>query len=592
VASHTVSTKRRIVFAVAAVIVVVAVFVVRLVDIQLVRADALVSDSLTKTTANGTIYAPRGEILDTNGNILASTVALFDITTSPRDVKEFDRTIDGKKQEVTVEQALTEVGAITGQSASDLRKIIDDALAANSASNYALLIKSQSADNYQKIRDLNIPWIYTEQNPGRTYPNGSVAGNVIGFVGSDQKGLAGVELQQNACLTGENGTQSYQRSKDGVALPGTTEVTTAAKEGGNVKLTIDADLNWYMQQLVASQIAATGATSGTVMVTEVKTGKIRALAEWPSVDPNDINATAPEDRGSKAFTAPFEPGSIFKPLTAASLIDAGLATPTSQVLAEYRYKPENGASIKDALPHDPERLTLTGVLQQSSNTGLSKLGEKMSAQDRYNYLKKFGIGDASAIGFPGEDSGILHPWEKWDNQTDYVTMFGQGVAVTAIQMANAYQAIANGGVELPMQLVEGCEYSDGTTTEVPAASQGKRVISEEASKEVLGMMETVVTNGFLAKDLTMPGYRVAAKSGTAEQSDGAGKLKKTYVASMAGTVPAEDPQYVITVHLKDPLTLMSSAAAAPVFKQAVTQVIKRYGIPPSTGTPANYPGEY
>jgi cell division protein FtsI (penicillin-binding protein 3) len=592
---HSLSTRRRVAAAIVCVIAIVGVFVVRLVDIQVVRASQLVDDSLAKTSSAGTIYAPRGSIVDTNGTMLAGSVTLFDVTISPKDVDEFTRTgEDGKKETVSVEQAMAEIGAVTGQSAEELTAVVDKALEADPSSNFAYLVKGVEYDTYQALLALKkqgIWWIYPKQTSGRTYPNGAIAGGVVGYVGSDNVGLGGLELSENSCLTGVNGQEAYQRSKDGVALPGTTTVTKEAEPGGELKLTLDADLNWYMQQLVASQVQAQGAAWGTVTVTEAKTGKIRAIAEAPSLDPNDISATPSDDRRSRVFQNRFEPGSVFKPLTASSLIDAGVATPASHVVADYRYKPSNGASIKDALPHERQQLTLAGVLQTSSNTGTSQLGEKLSPEKRYNYLDAYGIGHKSEIGFPGEQRGTLHPWQEWDNQTYYTTMFGQGVDVTGIELAGAYQALANLGEKLPLQLIEGCTYPDGTVTDVPEKAKPQRVVSKEAALQTLGMMETVVTEGFLAENLEIPGYRVAAKSGTGEQIIG-GILQDTFYSSMAGAVPADDPEYVVTVTLKDPLYKRSSAAAAPVFKEAVLQVIKKYGIPPSTTPGADYPGYY
>ncbi|GHD40535.1 penicillin-binding protein 2 [Mycetocola manganoxydans] len=595
VVKHSLSTRRRVTVAILCVVVIVGAFVVRLIDIQVVRADQLVAASLEKTSGAGTLYAPRGNIVDTNGTLLAGSVTRFDVTISPVDVDDVDRIDDdGNKVTIPAADALAEVAAVTGQKAEDVQKIVADALEKDASANFAFLTRGVGYDTYQALMELKKSgtwWIYTQQTSGRTYPNGAVAGGVLGFVGSDNAGLGGLELAQDSCLTGQNGTQAFQRSKDNVALPGTTTITKEPEPGGELKLTLDADLNWYMQQLVASQVTAQQAAWGTIVVTEAKTGKIRAIAEAPSLDPNDVSATAAEERRSRVFQNRFEPGSVFKPLTAASLIDAGLATPASQVIADYRYKPKNGASIKDALPHERQQLTLAGVLQTSSNTGTSQLGEKLSAEKRYNYLDAFGFGHASGLKFPGEQKGVLHPWQEWDNQTYYTTMFGQGVDVTGIELAGAYQALANLGEKLPLQLIEGCSYPDGTVTGAPEKAKPERIVSEKAALETLGMMETVVTEGFWSESLEIPGYRVAAKSGTGEQIID-GILQDTFYSSMAGAVPADDPEYVVTVTLKDPLYKRSSAAAAPVFKEAVLQVIKKYGIPPSTTPGANYPGTY
>lgn len=592
-AEYTMSIRRRVVASAVVLLLIVAGLVLRLVDVQVVRADGLVADSLEKMGGGQVLYANRGSIVDTNGQVLAESVTQFHLKTSPKDVTPVERRgEDRKTYKVPVGEVLGEIGTITGQPAEELQKIIDDALAKDPKSNFAYLAKSLDADQRSQLRELKVPWLWYEPDAKRMYPNGAVAGNLIGFVGSDNTPLAGIELKENGCLVGRDGREQFQSTKEGVPLPGTSVTTLDPVPGGTLGLTIDRDLNWYMQQLVASQVKETKAEFGIVMVTEAKTGKIRAVAEYPTVDPNDVGASDPEYRSSLAFRINFEPGSVYKAITAASLVDSGVANHLSEVVAPYRWSPPNGASIKDALPHEPQNFTLSGVLQQSSNTGLAMLGEKLSPERRYDYLEKFGFGAPSGIDFPGEESGALHDWKKWDNQSYYTTMFGQGVSTTAVQIAGAYQALANDGVRLPLQLIEGCERADGSTEETPSPGSGERVISAEAAQETRAMMETVVTDGFLAQDLTLPGYRVAAKSGTGEQFDADGKLKRTFFASMAGMVPSEDPEYVVTVHLKDPLTKLSSAAAAPVFTQAITQVIKHYGIPPSTEPAPDYPGYF
>jgi cell division protein FtsI (penicillin-binding protein 3) len=316
------------------------------------------------------------------------------------------------------------------------------------------------------------------------------------------------------------------------------------------------------------------------------------VADYPSVDPNDVNATTnPEDRGSRAFTASYEPGSTFKSLTAASVLDAGLATPDSQVVAPYRYLPENGANINDTPSHADLRLTLTGVLIDSSNTGMSLFGERLSDQQRYDYMTKFGVGTETESGFPGEDPGILRPAEDWDNQTQYATMFGQGLTTTALQVSSIYQTIANGGVRMPVQLVSGCRAADGTLTEVPAA-EGTQVVSPTAARDTADMLEMVYQQGWLADTWNIPGYRAAAKTGTAQMPDGNGGYSTGYLVSVSGFAPADDPQYVVSVSLADPVNMNSSAASAPIFQEVMSQVLKKYRAVPSGATAPDLSGTW
>jgi cell division protein FtsI (penicillin-binding protein 3) len=580
VAKTNMSSKRRIVATVVVLVAIIGLFVVRLVDIQVVRADTLSADSLGNRSVQNTVYGSRGEILDANGVVLAGTVMRYDVQLSPRNAKQFTRTVDGVKNTVTVPEAAAEIGAITGQTAGQIEAIISGALADDPDSDFAYVSKQVDVDDFRAIYDLEIPWLTFAKNPSRVYPNGAVAGNLIGFVSSEGEAQAGLERGQDSCLASSNGTETYERGADGVRLPESTVTTDAAVDGSDVVTTIDSDLQFFVQQALAEQAQTTGAAWGNVVVQEVKTGKLVAVADYPSVDPNDVSLSEPEDRGSRAFTAPYEPGSTFKALTAASVIDAGLATPNSEVIAPYRYLPANGANVNDSHQHADERLTLTGVLIESSNTGMSKFGERLTDQQRYDYMTKFGVGTVTESGFPAEEPGILHPYAEWDNQTQYATMFGQGLTTTALQVSSVYQTIANGGVRMPVQLVSGCRAADGTVTNAPA-EEGTQVVSASAARDTADILEMVHQEGWLANVWDIPGYRVAAKTGTAQMPDGNGGYTKGYLVSVSGFAPADDPQYVVSVSLADPVNMNSSAASAPIFQEVMSQVLKKYRAVPS-----------
>jgi cell division protein FtsI (penicillin-binding protein 3) len=592
VARTNMSSKRRIAATVVVLFAIIAVFVVRLVDIQVVRADSLSADSLGNRSVERTVYGSRGEILDANGVVLAGTVTRYDVALSPKNASPFTRSVGDVDSSITVADAAAEIGAIIGQPAAQIETLISDALADDPKSDYALVAKQVDVDAFRALYALDIPWLTFQQNPGRVYPNGAVAGNLVGFVSGAGEAQAGLELGQDACLASNNGIETYERGADGVRLPESTVATKAAVDGSDVITTIDSDLQWFVQQVLAEQAQSTGAAWGNVVVQEVKTGKLVAVADYPSVDPNDVSATTnPEDRGSRAFSASYEPGSTFKALTAASVLDAGLATPNSQVVAPFRYLPANGANINDSSMHGDLRLTMTGVLIESSNTGMSEFGELLTNQQRYDYMTKFGVGTETESGFPIEDSGILHPADEWDNQTEYATMFGQGLTTTALQMSSVYQTIANGGVRLPVQLVSGCRAADGTLTEVPA-TQGTQVVSASAAHDTADMLEMVHQKGWLANVWDIPGYRAAAKTGTAQMPDGNGGYTKGYLVSVSGFAPADDPQYVVSVSLADPVNMNSSAASAPIFQEVMSQVLKKYRAVPSGATAPDLPGTW
>lgn len=585
------SPRRRTVVALAVVLVVLSAFVVRLVDIQVVNAREHVDDSEQFATgAKSTLYGARGEIVDDNGVVLASSTTLYDVQIDPmlaaKGAVQTDASgnamtdADGNNLMTPWTDVAPKIAAITGQSAADVEKIVSDALAENSASRFAYVKRYVSTEEYRALAALKLPFLTFPLHPARTYPDGAVAGNLIGFVGSDGDPLEGLESLQNSCLQATDGSLTYQRGADGVIIPG-TEVEKPAVNGGTLKLTIDSDLQWFMQQLISEETARYQADWGGIIVMEAKTGKIRALAETNTVDPNDPGASDPDNRGSRLLRVSYEPGSTFKPVTAATVIEQGGLTPTSAVETPDRIQFPNGAVINDSESHPTENLTLTGGLVQSSNVAMSQFGAQVPAETRYDYLKRFGVGDGTALNWSGEPTGEIRDASTWDNQTFYTTTFGQAFTVTPTQVTSLFQTIANGGVRMPAQLVESCTKPDGTvvTPTLPAPVQ---VIKPQTAAEVSQMLENVYAQGTLADDIKIPGYRLAVKTGTAQVPDGHGGYKDNlFMTSLAGYAPADDPQYVVLTLFNEPKTNTMSSANRSVFKKAMTQVLTHYRVMPS-----------
>ncbi|CAN5166869.1 penicillin-binding protein 2 [soil metagenome] len=569
--------------AIVVVLAVVTIFVGKLVDIQVVRADALTTEAKGKRAIEVTVAAPRGDIVDSNGHVLADSVNRYDVTADPSNISEFTRTgKDGSTTAVTVMDAAGEIATLTGQTQSD----VFIALTEKPESNWALIARAVDTDTMRAIRALAIPGIYFETRPVRTYPDGQVAGNLVGFVGTDGP-QSGLEATENECLASTDGSATYERGADGVQIPGSNVTTTEAVPGGTLKLTIDRDLEWFAQQAIAEQATAVGAQSATAVVARISDGHLLAVADWPSVDPNDVNATAESDQGSlgsRAFTAAYEPGSVFKGMSAAILLDSGYGTPSSRATVPSTWKTPEGGMVRYAGAHASQRLTLTGILQTSSNVGISMLGSQVPSAVRYDYMKKFGVGERTAVDFQGEATGYLA--KSWDGQTKYNVLYGQGVAVSALQIAGIYQTLGNDGVRMPLTLVESCTKADGTVL-TPAAGSGIRVVSQSAAEATVNMLESVVQAGELSKVAKIPGYRVAGKSGTAEIAQN-GRYGTERIVSFVGLAPAEDPQYLVLVTYTKPATMKTSAAAAPTFNKIMTQVLTKYRVPPST-TPSTYP---
>lgn len=575
-------TRRRLAVTIVAVFAIVLLLGVRLVDLQVVRASELRegADQLVRTS---TVYGTRGSIVDANGLVLADSVQRFDITASPVHVDWNETTItrDGDEVDVPTSEAIAEIAAITGSDPRELEASLRDALAEDEAANFAYLVRTVPLEQFERVRDLRISWVYSEQHPARSYPKGAVAGNLVGFLGTDRP-LAGAELYLDSCLDADDGTVTYAVGADGVALPGTRITTEPARDGGTVHLTIDADLQYVAQQILAVEGERLGADWATAWVVRVDDGHVMAAADWPSVDPNDLNALPVEDMGARSFTAPYEPGSIIKPFTFASLLDAGVVSVGEQLVVPGRYTEglPAGKSITDAWVHGEMRWTAAGVLADSSNIGTSMLSTRLSAAERREALLGFGFGSPTAVDFQGEEPGTVRSLDSLDSITNVTQQFGQGMGATSAQVASAYQALGNGGVHMPLTLVEGCELPDGTVTDAPVA-EGTRVVSESAADATVAVLEQVVSQGALSSRVDFPGYRVAAKTGTAEVAEN-GVYGDERIVSVAGLVPADDPEYAVVVTFAKPDTMRTSAAAAPAFEQLTEHVIKAFRIQPAT----------
>ena len=573
--------RRRVAAAVLVIAMVLGAFVVRLVDIQVVRAEQLSDESEARRSIPSPLYGARGDIVDASGVVLADSVYRYDVAVSPQFVEDYQLTDPetGERTQHTVAEALEAIALLIGADALDLRADIDAELAVDPRDDHAYLARRVTTEAFQAIRALRVPWVYFERQPSRTYPNGQVAGNLVGFLGTDGP-QTGLEFRLNDCLEASNGSSTYERGADGVKLPGTTVVQQEAIDGGTLHLTIDADVQWFAQQTIAEQAMAIGADWATAWVVRVGDGHVIAAADWPTVDPNDVNGTAPENLGSRSFSEPFEPGSIFKAMTFAGLLDAGVTTPGEQLVVPGRLPTIANLSITDAWAHGDLRLTSTGVLMRSSNIGTSILSSRLSAQQRHDYLSAFGIGEQTAVDFLGESAGRLRSAESIDGHGALTQMFGQGVTATSAQIASAYQALANGGVRQPLTLVSGCEHPDGTMTHTPETG-GVRAVSEAAADTTVAMLESVATDSSIASLISIPGYRVAAKTGTAEVAEN-GRYTDERIISVAGLAPADDPQFVVVVTYGRPDTMKTSSTAAPTFRSIMTQVLKTFRVPPST----------
>jgi len=543
----------------------------RLVDVQIVRAAELQEQSVERRSTTEVIWASRGSIVDQFGNELAVDVDRYDVSADPRKVGDFRR----GGEVVTLAAAMSDVAEITG---GDYDLMLQAALRDPSA-HFVYLVKGVTPEQREALRELRIPWIQIDLVRQRLYPFGPVAGNLTGMLGTDEP-LAGAERLYDECLRAHNGRAEYQKGADGVRLPGTTTVVQEPIHGGTVTLTIDSDLQWYVLQQLAEHGARLGAQYGQAMVVRVADGHILAAADWPTFDPNDFSQTPSRHTGARIFSSPYEPGSTMKSIGIAMLIDAGLTYPGEKIVAPGFYQLPSGHFIKNMVVSDARQLTTAGVLHTSSNTGISVLSSRMSKSEAHRYFEKFGFGEQTAVGFLGESRGLVQEPGSVDVVSRYTQFFGQGISVTSAQMASAYQALANDGVRLPLRLFEGCTSAAGEFVAAPSA-QPVRVVSPEAARATVNILETNVAQGALRTTLEIPGYRVAAKTGTAEIAS-AGGYGAERVISLTGMAPAENPEYVVLVSFYKPQSSRVSSAAAPAFRDLMAHVLKHYRVPPSS----------
>lgn len=549
---------------------VLVLFVGRLVQVQLVDGPATAAATREGRLQTTVTQAHRGDITDADGVVLATSVDRYTITADPQAIQEFR----GAARDV-------EDGALGV--AELLAPVLDRPKAELAAQlsgdgRYVVLAKNVVPEVQRAVAELRLgAYISATLTAERTYPAGTVAGNLIGFVDADQAGQGGIEAAYDDLLTGTAGKDVFERGRGGQRIPTGEQESTPAEPGEDVRLTLVQDVQWKAEDAINAAVSASGAAYGIVVVEDVRTGELVALADSGSVDPNDRSTSAVAD-GSRAVKDIFEPGSTGKVVTMAAALEGGYWTADSQFTVPDTFVTPNGQTIRDSHEHAVQRLTLTGVLAESSNTGTVQVGEPIPLQVRYDYLRKFGFGQPTGLGLPGESAGIVHAPDQWDGRTRYTVLFGQGLAVNALQATSVFATVANGGVRMTPTLLAGTTDADGTFT--PAERDGgTRVVSEETADTVVHMMEAVVDDG-TGSTAQIPGYRVAGKTGTAQIFENGGT---TYMASFVGVAPADDPRYAVGVFLKSPQSsIYGGVVAAPVFKDVMGFTLQQTGVGPST----------
>jgi len=563
---------RRVRFLLLTVLFVFSLFGAQLLRLQALDSSTMASAALKSRLSVVVVPGLRGNITDSRGVVLATSIERRNVTADQSAVPEYKK----KGRVVGVAGAAADLAPILGKSEVELSATL------TGSRRFVYVAKGITPLNWRKIQALGIPGVFSEPTSTRSYPSSSAAASLVGWVGADGSGGGGLELLLNKALEGKPGESTYEQSADGRIIPTGEQQVTPAVPGRDVKLTIDSDLQWYAQNAIAQKVDETQALSGTVVVMRVKTSELVSVASYPTFDPNNI-AKASGSLTNKAFGEAFEPGSIAKVMTAAAALQEGVANPATPVVVPNRL-PRAGQSFRDSHEHGVEKLTFAGVIAQSSNIGTMMVGEKVPPATLEKYFRAFGVGQKSGIEFPGETAGIFARSKDWSGSQRYTVMYGQGLAVNAIQAAGVFQTIANGGVRVPPTLLAGTESADGTIVgSLPRTPV--RVISQPAATTLSQMLEFVVGDGGTAKQAEIPGYRVAGKTGTADRVGANGRYSgKT--ASFIGFAPADKPEFVVAVILQNPVRgYFGGSTAGPVFKDVMTYALQEFTIPPTGARP-------
>ena len=547
-------------------------------------AEAALNKRMTQTV----LPAERGSILDADGTVLANSVIRYNVVvdqTVNTKTETFKRleTVDGKEKLVDVsrDQGISELSAALGMDKDDVRNAV------TGESRYYIVAKDLKPDVEDRISKMQIPGIVTEGVSKRVYPNGSVAGGIVGFLQDGYTGQAGIEQTQDELLKGKDGKRLFEIGADGLRIPVGLDELTPPEDGKDVKLTLNSDLQYFAQQAIQSQSDKLGAEWGIIIVMDAKTGNLIAMADTNSPDPNNPGLVAARDRGVRSVTAAYEPGSVEKMITAAALIEEGKSSPLDTFTLPPSYTVD-GQTFSDSFAHGTEERTLAGILGWSMNTGTVMAGQRLSKEQRHDWLQKFGIGEAPDVGLPSTASGILTPADQWDGRQEYTVLFGQGVSQSTLQTVRAFQTIANNGVMLQPRLIDAYITADGTE-EKAAPQPARQVVSNNTAQQVQDILESAVTEGQI-KDAAIDGYRVGAKTGTSESPCDDGKSGFCgYTASIVGMAPMDDPRFIVEVVLQRPKGSIYGITQGPVFRSVMSQALRTYNVQPSTGEPARLP---
>ena len=527
----------------------------RLFQVQVVNRPMYIEMAKKQYLFEEELKSQRGIIYDRNLNPLAVNKRSYSIGLDNRKVKNADSVATIFSQMLGKEKAYYLKKLLSGKSFLWIKRTVPDAIAA-------------------KFNSLKIPGVRVIKEERRYYPHGSLLSHVIGFTNIDLDGLSGIELIEDQELKGNDGLALYNRDTRGNKILDIEHPVKKPRQGKNVILTINSTFQWIAEEELKSAVEKFEADAGVVIVTNPNTAEILSMAIFPDYDLNAPGRYPADRRRNRAITDVYEPGSTFKSMVMAAILEENLRNPNDIVYCENGSYRVYDRTIKDVVPHG--WLTLSNVIKKSSNIGMSKLAQEIDKKVIYRYLRDFGFGLETGIELPGEVSGELRHYTKWTGYTQIGMAIGYGISVTPLQMALAYGAIANGGYLLKPKIHLGT--FDQVTGKFPKAEPEiiRHVISESTAKKLAGMLEEVVYDG-TGKRAYIKGLRIAGKTGTAYKYDPAlGRYSNDkFVSSFIGFFPADAPQLLIFVMIDNPKKgHLGGKVAAPTFRQILKRILR------------------
>lgn len=552
----------------------------KLVQVQGLQAEELAAQAANQRTTRQLLPAERGTITDRNGTPLAISVEARSLYAQPGRIVTEQREV-GKDPEVHKEAMARRVAQVLGPLV-DEREILAKLRSEATTVLLAPVVEPAQARAIQE----DFPEISDEYREVRQYPGGELAANVLGAANwrSDEqkvRGLVGLENYADNLLAGTDGERIVDTAEGSdTVIPGSERGVRLPVPGSDLELTLDADLQYTVQQMTSDYARRTGAKAAGVVVLDAETAQVHAMANDVTFDPNKLGEADPDHLGNPAVSSPFEPGSVNKVVTAAAAIEYGVMRPDSVLSVPSRLRVAD-RTISDAWSHGRLDMTFTGVLAMSSNIGALLTAQRVGEERFVRMLELMGLGEPTGIGLPGESGGRVPPHEQWSGSTFANLPIGQGLSMTVLQMAGMYQAIANDGVRVPPRIVSAEIAPDGTRMPSPRPD-GVRVVSPETARTVRTMLQAVTQNEpgqrGTAPTAAVPGYQVAGKTGTAQQVDAACACysNSKYWITFAGMLPAEDPRFVVAIMLDAP---PGGASAAPLFQDIASYLAQRHQIP-------------